>query len=100
MSVIVAKGTIRHGKIEVEKPIDLPDGSNVVIQIATTAAAEEINEDWDNSPEAIADWLKWYYSLEPLIFTPEEEADTAAWLRKMDDFSAARMDKEIEDLFR
>jgi hypothetical protein len=38
-------------------------------------------EDWSNIPEAIAEWLAWYDSLEPLEFTPQEEADTAAWHR-------------------
>ena len=43
---------------------------------------DDFDKDWDNSPEGIAAWMKWYESLEPLIFTPEEEADTAAWLKK------------------
>ena len=32
-------------------------------------------EEWSNTPEAIADWLKWYDSLEPLVMTPEEQAE-------------------------
>ena len=55
----------------------------MIVWVATEAEAEQLEEEsWDNSPEGIADWLKWYQTLEPLIFTPEEEADTAAWLKK------------------
>jgi hypothetical protein len=61
---------------------------------------EDVEEGWDNSPEGIAPWLKWYDSLQPLIFTPEEEADTEAWLKKMNEHSSANSDKGIEDLFR
>ena len=31
-------------------------------------------EDWADTPEAVADWLRWYDSLEPLEMIPEEEA--------------------------
>ncbi len=36
----------------------------------------------DTEPETadqIDDWLRWYHTLEPLEFTPQEEADLAAW---------------------
>jgi hypothetical protein len=61
---------------------------------------EDVEEGWDNSPEGIASWLKWYDSLQPLIFTREEEADTEAWLKKMNEHSSANCDKGIEGLFR
>ncbi|HWE96344.1 MAG TPA: hypothetical protein VG269_20445 [Tepidisphaeraceae bacterium] len=44
--------------------------------------------DWDNSPEGIAAWLKWYDSLEPLIFTAGERE---AWKRDQE----ARMEWEF-----
>ncbi len=53
-----------------------------------------------NSPEAIADWLEWYDSLEPLLLTPEEEADADAWMRKANDHSIASLERDIGDLFR
>jgi hypothetical protein len=42
-------------------------------------------EDWSNSPEADADWLAWYDSLEPLEFTPEERADVVQWRQKLNE---------------
>src|SRR5207245_1986199 len=59
-------------------------------------AEEPVEEGWSNSPEAIADWLKWYDSLEPLTLTPEEEADAEAWMRKVNDYAIAKMNKVPE----
>src|SRR5439155_9451172 len=72
MSII--KAVVRKGKLETERPIDLPDGTELLIPIAETSSENE--EGWDNTPEGVAAWLKWYDSLEPLIFT---EAEKAAW---------------------
>ena len=35
-------------------------------------ARRSTEDDWDNSSEGIAAWLKWYDSLQPLIFTDQE----------------------------
>jgi hypothetical protein len=76
------RAVIRDRRIDVPAPSDLPDGTEVLLTIGTDGPDEELEEGWDNSPEGIAAWLKWYDSLQPLIFTPEEEADTQAWLKK------------------
>ncbi len=34
----------------------------------------ENEKGWDNSPEGIADWLNWYDSLQPPIFSADERA--------------------------
>jgi hypothetical protein len=56
-------------------------------------------EEWSDSPEAIEDWLRWYDSLEPLEFTPQEEADLAAWRQKVKEYDIAKTHKRIERLF-
>ena len=56
------------------------------------------DEDWSNSPEAVADWLAWYDSLEPLEFTADERTDLAAWRQKVKDYTIANMHKGIEGL--
>ena len=77
------------------------EGARLVIQPEVTqddwtqkALAQEIN-----TPEAIEVWLKWYDSLEPLIITPEEEADLAAWREKVKQYAIAQMDRDSEELF-
>jgi hypothetical protein len=94
------KATVKGGRLEVQVPPDWPDGTEVLLQPVSCENGVGIREeDWSNTPEAIADWLKWYDSLEPLIFTPEEEADMAAWRQKVKEYTIANMHKHIEGLF-
>src|SRR5438105_1649270 len=73
------KATIRNGRVEPDQPLSLPEGTEVMVVPSGVSLAEK---DWDDSPEGIAAWWKWYESLEPLIFTEEEkealEADRKA----------------------
>jgi len=69
------KAIVRGGRLEVDEPIDLPDGTELLIPLPNGAPIPNNGDDgWDNSPEGIADWLTWYDSLEPLMFTDDERA--------------------------
>lgn len=101
MSTNLIRGVVRNGRIEVETPINLPDGTELLIPVPEGAGPASVAEpQWDNSPEGIAAWLAWFDSLPTLKITPEEEADTAAWRKKMNEHGIAQMDKGIEELFR
>ena len=65
------RATWRNGQIVPDGPVDWPEGSRLLVE---PEAVEGSEEGWLNTPKAIADWLKWCDSLQPLIFTPEEEA--------------------------
>jgi hypothetical protein len=94
------KGTYTNGQIVLDAPADWPDGSRVLVE---PVPAEEMlgirEEDWLDTPEAIAAWLKWYDSLEPLEMTPEEEAEWQAARKATKEYTIANMHKGIEDLF-
>jgi hypothetical protein len=64
------KAMIRNGRVEPAEPLAFPEGTEVVIVPATSTSDPEAN--WDDSPEGIAAWLKWYSSLEPFEFTEAE----------------------------
>ena len=98
MTATLMKGIVRNGRVETDKPLNLPDGTELLISVSK-GCSSDVEEDWDNNPEAIADWLKWCDSLQPLKITPEEQADTDAWLKKINDFGSANRDKDIEGLF-
>jgi hypothetical protein len=89
MSSILLKGVIRKGRVEVEEPIDLPDSTELLIAVPNCAPDDGVEEGWDVSPEGIAAWLQWCDNLRPLHITPDEQADTDAWLKKIDNCSAA-----------
>src|SRR5438128_3317175 len=65
------KAVVRNGHIEIDGPLDLPDGTQLLI-VPTSAVDDDAQENSDNSPEEISAWLKWYDSLQPLILTQEE----------------------------
>ncbi len=64
------KAVVRNGQLELETPLDLPDGTVVTIPMP------EATDEREDSPEEIASWLEWYAAFEPLHFTDDERA---AW---------------------
>jgi hypothetical protein len=64
------------------------------------AGTNDVEEGWDNSPEAIAAWVKWCDSLQPLKITAEEQADMDEWPKRQDEYEAAKGDKDLEGLFQ
>ncbi|MGA7499374.1 MAG: hypothetical protein WBX00_21800, partial [Isosphaeraceae bacterium] len=51
-----------------------------------------------DDPASIARWLAWFDSLEPLSFTPEEEAAWEAARRERRDWEKSRFDERAERL--
>ncbi len=65
--------TIHNRRIEVPAMEELPDGTEVMVQLVPVNEPIGLNEsDWDDTPEGIADWINWLDSLEPLSFTEQE----------------------------
>jgi hypothetical protein len=93
--------TWKEGQILPDAAGDWPEGCR--LRVEPLEPQERIGireEDWSNTPERIADWLEWYDSLEPLEFTPDEEADIAAWRQRVREYTIVNMDKSVENLFK
>jgi hypothetical protein len=56
---------VQNGRIEVKAPDELPDGSQVVVEVSPLRASTMgITEaEWRDDPEALADWDAWIKSL-------------------------------------
>ncbi len=96
----VAYGTIHEGHVVFEGPVNWPEGTKV--EVAPVKSRERLGlteDEWPETPEEIEAWLRWYDSLEPLEFTPEEEADLAAWRQKMKEYDIAKSQERMERLF-
>jgi len=100
MSLILIKGVIRNGRVEVAEPIDLPDGSEVIITGPTNGqSAEPADKDRPMSPSEIAETLTAMERVEPFDLTDEERASADAWEKKVNDYTIANSDQGIEDVF-
>ena len=70
------KAVVRNGRIEVDQPLDLPDGTELTILIPEADGPGMRDDDWSARPDAIEAWIRWYDALEPVVWTREERA---AW---------------------
>lgn len=91
----VLKGFIRNGRIVVDEPIDLPDGTAVVV--APDAAGRD---DGPVSPDEIAHVLAAMQRLQPLDIPDADAADLDAWERESNQRGIDRAESGIEDVFR
>ncbi len=97
------EAVVRNGRIEVDKPIDLPDGTKLTIPLPGLCESLGIpDEKGSDTPDAIENWVQLYNSLEPLEFTPEERAALQTARREQKEFELAdweRHSKQIEGTF-
>jgi hypothetical protein len=90
-------GILHEGRVVLETPTDWPDGARVEVRLVEPVAKIGLSEEeWSDSPEAIAHWIRWYDSLQPLEMTPEEEADLATWRQRVKEYTIANMHKDID----
>lgn len=72
MNSMMMKGVIRNGRVEFDAPINLPDGTEVVVTAGATAA----DGDEPMSPEEIGRVLAAMEKVQPFDMT---DAERAAW---------------------
>ena len=97
----VLTATWRNGQVILDGPTDWPEGSKLRVA-AITLPAELIgieDDQWPRDPQGIAELLERMDQIEPLVRTPEEEADWLAWRQKIKEYDLANFDKRIEGLF-
>jgi hypothetical protein len=92
------KAKVQNGRIEPESPLDLPDGTDVIILPAIAADSDDCMDGWDDSPEGIAARQVAYDALEPLIFTAEEAAALEADRQARKAWELAHFDQRAERL--
>ncbi len=68
MSTVIVRGVVRNGRVELSRPLDLPDGAEVEVHAPES--------DRPMTPEEIAAALALMDQIEPVEWTDEERA---AW---------------------
>ena len=89
----------KNGQIISTQPVDWPEGTALAVEpIEESLVTDPQGDLLGDDPASIARWLAWFDSLEPLSFTPEEEAawEAARWERR--DWEKSRFDERAERL--
>jgi len=98
------RGTIRDGKVVFDTPPDWPDGTPVEVEPARAGDRIGLSEEEQgDDPESIARWLAWADQIQPLLMTPEEEAEWQKARAEQKAWELANWEtrsKKIEDLFK
>lgn len=82
-----------------DEPRELPDGSRVIVhpvEIAETVGMSEAA--WEDSPDAIADWIAWYDSLERIELSAADEAELNAFRERQKELGKTNFDDRSERL--
>ena len=77
----VSRTTVRNGRIELDAPDELPDGTEVLVDITPVPAGKiGLSEsEWRDDPAALADWTAWLESIEPIPFAADDATRTIVW---------------------
>ncbi len=90
---------VRNGRLELQKPIDLPDGTEV--QLWLLSGGERVSAPEDDrpmSPEEIARTLAAMEKVEPLDLSDEERAAWEAERQTRKEWEKARFAEQAEKL--
>lgn len=94
-------GVVRNGQIVLDNPMELPDGCRVSVEpIPSEESFGVCEEDWLDTPEAIAAWLRWYDTLEPVQLIPEKEGEWQAARQAQNEHEKAVFETRAEKLRR
>jgi hypothetical protein len=93
------KAIVKSGRVELSVPSDWPDGTEVIVRPVMREQTFGIREeDWPQTDDARAEWLRWYDSLEPLTFTAAEQEAWTAARRDQKKFEHAIFDRHGDEL--
>ena len=93
------KGTWKNGQVVLDQSTDWPEGCRVLVEPASEEEPLGIREeDWPTTPEALAQWLKWFDSFEPVQLTDTDEAEWKAARQAIKNHTLANMNNRMEGL--
>jgi len=89
------KGVIRNGRVELNNPVDLPEGTEVIV--STTSIH---HEDSTVSSAEIEKILEAMNRLLPLQIEDSVAADLEKWERQLNERGNEHIDPSMRDVFR
>jgi hypothetical protein len=93
------KAVWTNGQIVPAEPVDWPEGSQLLVEPLLPSEKVGLDEsEWEDSPEALADWEAWLRTIEPLEFTEEELAELERYREEFRRFNIEAVRKQMEEL--
>jgi hypothetical protein len=71
--MIAIRAMVRNGRIETDDPLDLPDGTGLLVYPAEERPDPE--DAFGDSPEGLAAWLQAFDARQPLVLSDEDRAE-------------------------
>ena len=73
----VSRTTIRNRRIELDAPAELPDGTEVRVDVTPIPEGKiGLGEsEWRDDPAALADWAAWLDTIESIQFATDDQFD-------------------------
>lgn len=85
--------TVRNRRIEVDAPANVPDGAEVLVDLTPVGGKIGLREsEWRDDAEALADWMAWLQTIEPVEFTEDD-----AFTDKFRQFNIEAVRKQMAD---
>jgi hypothetical protein len=93
MSVLT--GAIRDGRVELDAPASLPNGTRVRVEPTADVGGFLREEDWPTTPEGIAEHVRRMEQFDPIVLTPEDDARILAARAAVRDATLAAVRKQM-----
>ena len=99
MNTVIA--TWKNGQVMLEQPADWPDGTKLRVEPCDQELPLGIpDENWPTDPAGIARLLARMDQIQPLVMTPEEEAEWQAARKAQRELELASFNERAERLGR
>lgn len=75
------RATVRNGRIELDAPDDLLDGTDVLVDLTPLGAGKIglVESEWRDDAAALADWTAWLETIEPVQFADDDSLTVENW---------------------
>ena len=100
MNLILMKGTVRNGRVEANEPINLPDGTELLISLSNGAEVADLNDNGPMTPQEIARVLAALEKIVTFDRTPDEEARLEADRLARKEWEKAHFNEHADKLRR
>ena len=99
------KATWTNGQIVPAEPVDWPEGSQLQVQPLLARDKIDVGEkigldesEWEDTPEALADWNAWLPTIEPMIWEEGEREEYERFREEVRKYTMDAVRKQMEEM--